>query len=98
MALAAFRTLAVMVAETAIVRRRMTRANWREYVELHAPPEVAEVLAAPGQGLIVASGHIGNWEVADRTGGLVKPTLAVYRPLNNSYLGPAVRGHRGAEA
>ena len=97
MALAAFRTLALTVVETAIVRRRMTRENWTEYVELHAPSDVQAALRAPGVGLIVASAHLGNWEVAARAAALFKPTCAIYRPFNNPYLDRAMRAQREAE-
>jgi KDO2-lipid IV(A) lauroyltransferase len=97
MALAAFRTLAQMVVETTIVRRRMTRENWSEYVELKAPPDVEAMLRRPGQGLIVASAHLGNWEVAAHVASLFKPTCAIYRPFNNPYLDRAVRAQREAE-
>jgi KDO2-lipid IV(A) lauroyltransferase len=97
MALAAFRTLALMVVETTVVRRRMTRENWTQYVELQAPADVEALLRQPGQGLIVASAHIGNWEVAAHVASLLKPTCAIYRPFNNPFLDRAVRAQREAE-
>ena len=97
MARAAFRTLALMVVETAIVRRRITRENWTAYVELHAPADVEALLRRPGRGLIVASAHLGNWEVAALVASLFKPTCAIYRPFNNPYLDRAVRARREAE-
>ena len=92
----AFRTLALMVAESTIVRRRMSRENWQEYVELRAPPAVEALLRQPGQGLIVASAHLGNWEVAALVASMLKPTCAIYRPFTNPYLDRAVRARREA--
>jgi len=97
MALAAFQTFAVMLVETVIMRRRMTRENWREYVELDAPAEVERFLRQPGQGLIVASAHLGNWEVAAQAAAMLKPICAIYRPFTNPYLDRAVRAQREAE-
>jgi KDO2-lipid IV(A) lauroyltransferase len=96
MARAAFRTLALMVVESAIVRRRMTRENWTDFVELQASAEVEALLREPGRGLIVASAHLGNWEVAAQVASLLKPTCAIYRPFNNPYLDRAVRAQREA--
>ena len=93
----AFRTLALMVVETIIVRRRISRENWQGYVELRAPAEVEALLRQPGQGLIVASAHLGNWEVAALAASMLKPTCASYRPFNNPYLDRVVRARREAE-
>jgi len=97
MARTAFQTFAVMVVESAIMRRRMTRENWREYVHLDASPEVERSLRQPGQGLIVASAHLGNWEVAARAAAMLKPMCAIYRPFTNPYLDRIVRAQREGE-
>ncbi|MGH7335843.1 MAG: lysophospholipid acyltransferase family protein [Candidatus Rokuibacteriota bacterium] len=97
MARTAFQTLAVMVVESAIIRRRMTRENWRDYVQLDASPAVEHALRQPGQGLIVASAHLGNWEVAARAASMLKPMCAIYRPFTNPYLDRVVRAHREGE-
>jgi KDO2-lipid IV(A) lauroyltransferase len=97
MARDSFRTLAMMVVESAIVRRRMTRENWTDYVDLQAPAEVEALLRQPARGLIVASAHLGNWEVAAHVASLFKPTCVIYRPFNNPYLDRAVRAQREAD-
>ncbi len=97
MALTAFQTFAVMVVESAIMRQRMTHENWKEYVQLDASPEVEHSLRQPGQGLIVASAHLGNWEVAARAASMLKPMCAIYRPFTNPYLDRLVRAHREGE-
>jgi Kdo2-lipid IVA lauroyltransferase/acyltransferase len=97
MALAAFQALAVTVVESAIMRRRMTRDNWQEYVQLDTSPEVERALREPGQGLIVASAHLGNWEVAARAASMLKPLCAIYRPFTNPYLDRVVRAQREGE-
>jgi KDO2-lipid IV(A) lauroyltransferase len=97
LARAAFETFAVTVVESAIMRRRMTRQNWREYVALDASPEAEHVLQEAGQGLIVASAHLGNWEVAARAASMLKPLCAVYRPFTNPYLDRVVRAQREGE-
>jgi KDO2-lipid IV(A) lauroyltransferase len=93
-ALTAFQTFAVMVVETVLLRRRLTRENWGEYVEVHGSPEVERLLRVPGQGLIVASAHLGNWEVAAQAASMLKPICAIYRPFTNPHLDRAVRATR----
>jgi KDO2-lipid IV(A) lauroyltransferase len=41
------------------------------------------VLREPGRGLILVSGHLGNWEIAARALSAIKPVLGIARPMNN---------------
>ena len=91
MARAAFRSFTVMVAETVVARRRLTAENWQNHVRLVLKPEVEAVLREPGQGIIAASAHIGNWEVAARAVSRIKPLLAIMHPMRNPYLNRMVR-------
>lgn len=92
--LASYRALAVMVAESLVARRRLTGRNWHRYVTLRLSPEAEALLRDPGQGLIVASAHLGNWEVAARAVSQLKPMCVVYRPFNNPHLDAVARGVR----
>lgn len=94
LALASYRALAVMVAESLVARRRLTGENWRRYVTLRLSPEADALLRDPGQGLIVASAHLGNWEVAARAVAQLKPMCVVYRPFNNPHLDAVARAAR----
>ena len=95
--LASFRTFCVMVAETVVARRRLTRANWKEHVRLCLSPEAEESIRKSGQGIIVASAHLGNWEVAARAVSMLKPICVVYRPFKNPYLNRAMHAARSGE-
>ena len=86
MALASFRAFALMVAETTPLRTRLTPEHWSRHVEFRLTPEAEPLPKTPGVGLLVASAHIGNWEVAARAASLIKPVCAVYRPFNNAGL------------
>lgn len=86
MARQAFRAFTYMVVETMLVRNRITSQNWREYVTLHLSPESEKLLRQEGLGLIVASAHLGNWEVAARAVSQIKPICVIYRPFNNPWL------------
>lgn len=86
LAQASFLSFALMVAESLVVKSRMTSANWREFVTLKLSPEAERLLADPKQGLLIASAHLGNWEVAAKAVAQLKPMLVVYRPFNNPEL------------
>lgn len=86
LARASFLSFALMVAESLVVKSRMTDANWREFVTLNLSPEVERVLADPKQGVLIASAHLGNWEVAAKAVAQLKPMLVVYRPFKNPEL------------
>lgn len=86
LARASFLSFALMVAESLVVKSRMTDANWREFVTLNLSPEVERVLADPQKGVLIASAHLGNWEVAAKAVAQLKPMLVAYRPFNNPEL------------
>jgi len=89
-----FVAFATMVAESIIARRRLVGDNWQGHVQLRISREVEALLRQPGQGLIVASAHLGNWEVAARAISMIKPIVVAYRPFNNPYLDQAARETR----
>jgi KDO2-lipid IV(A) lauroyltransferase len=75
---------------------RLVRIDtWRRYVELGDFQETLKLLMARKQGLIMLTGHYGNWEIL----GYVLATLgfettSVARPLDNPYLNDWVFGVR----
>jgi Kdo2-lipid IVA lauroyltransferase/acyltransferase len=97
LARASFVAFATMVAESIVARRRLTGDNWREYVRLHLSEEAETLLRRPGQGLIVASAHLGNWEVAARAISMIKPVVVAYRPFNNPHLNQVAHEARQGE-
>ena len=52
-------------------------------VRVRIPDDVQAVLEDPGQGLIVVSGHFGNWELAGQWLSRYKPVAGISRPMNN---------------
>lgn len=61
--------------------RRLTRARLRRTVDLREF-EQARALLAEGKGLIVATGHMGNWELFSYATGLEGvPLVALARPI-----------------
>ena len=97
LAFASFQAFTVMIAETVVARRRIHAGNWRRFVELKLEPEPERLVREPGRGLLVASAHLGNWEVAARAVSMIKPMCVVYRPFNNPLLDRAAHQARSGE-
>ncbi|HEY6168329.1 MAG TPA: hypothetical protein VI454_09840 [Verrucomicrobiae bacterium] len=97
MAFQAFRAFTLMIIETAAARRRMRADNWKDFVTLHVEPEAEKLLNQPETGVLVASAHIGNWEIAAHAASTFKPICVVYRPFNNPYLDRYLHQARSGE-
>ncbi len=54
-----------------------------ERLRVDVPGDVQAVLDDPERGLIVVSGHFGNWEVAGQWLSRYKPVAGISRPMNN---------------
>ncbi|MFM1768542.1 MAG: hypothetical protein RJA22_1071 [Verrucomicrobiota bacterium] len=97
LARASFCSFTRMVAETVVARRRLRADNWSQFVTLRLSPEAERLLREPGRGLIIASGHLGNWEVAARAASLLKPLFVIYRPFKNPHLDRLAHARRSGE-
>lgn len=94
LALESFRTFCLMVVETLVVRQKLTPENWQQFVTLHWSEEIQGLLGRRDQGLIIASAHLGNWEVAARAASMIRPLVYVHRPLSNPHLQRLTYGTR----
>lgn len=65
-----------------------------ERVRVVVPDDVRAVLADPDQGLIVVSGHFGNWELAGQWLSRYKPVAGISRPMNNPRVQELALGRR----
>lgn len=61
----------------------LDEGSWRDAVRLDIHPEVEAVLEDPERGLIMASGHFGNWEIAAQILSRWKPVAGITRTMNN---------------
>lgn len=57
-----------------------------QHLKIKIPDDVKAVLEDPGQSLIIASGHYGNWEVAGHWVSRYKPVAGITRAMNNPYI------------
>jgi Kdo2-lipid IVA lauroyltransferase/acyltransferase len=86
MARRSFRHFAVLVLESIRARQVITAENWRDHVQVEMPPETMELIRKQGCGLILASGHLGNWEIAALALSFMKPTVGITRNFKNPYI------------
>ncbi len=73
----------MVVVESLRSAEVLAEDRWREHIQLEIPADVIEVLEDPEQGLIVASGHFGSWEIAAQLLSRFKPVAGITRPMNN---------------
>ncbi len=81
-----FRHFGMVVLESLTSARVFNCENWREKVQIDLPPETEALLNDPNRGMIVVSGHLGNWEIAAQLVSHWKPVVGVTRPMNNPYV------------
>ena len=63
-------------------------------MEWDITPEVEKVMQDP-KGMIIASAHFGNWEIAGLASSvLVRPIVSVMRPLDNPFVGRRLKRKR----
>jgi len=81
-----FRHFGLVILESLRSFRALQGEHWRDLVEMNFSPEIEKILMDPKQGVIVATGHLGSWEIAGQLISLVKPVVAVARRMNNPYV------------
>ncbi|MEX2119167.1 MAG: lysophospholipid acyltransferase family protein [Pirellulales bacterium] len=87
--------LFLLVAEVALVHRKIHETNWRDYVEFKRVSEIARLVLSDRPVLLV-SAHFGNFELAGYVFGMMGyPTTAVARTLDNPYLAAWLDRFRG---
>jgi KDO2-lipid IV(A) lauroyltransferase len=92
-----FRHLAVVIVESLKAHRFLGETTWRDHVRLDAHPDALRLLQDPSAGLILATGHIGCWEVGAQALSYIKPVVAIARPMNNPYADRLMNRRRAAQ-
>lgn len=75
---------------------RLVKPNtWRRHIRLRNTAENVRLMVRRDTGLIMLSGHFGNWEVVSYLMATLDfPTVSVARPLANPYLNEFILGVR----
>lgn len=80
-----FRHFLCLVVDSLKSDRYFSEETWRDRVELDVAPETMAILEKPGQGMILISGHLGNWEIAAQVLSYIKPVVGITRDMNNPH-------------
>jgi KDO2-lipid IV(A) lauroyltransferase len=99
-AMGSMQQMAMMAVESVFSPRLINEWTWPRYIRLRGIERVLEVLLSR-RGVILLTGHYGNWELLGITlTALGFPLVAVMRPLDNPFLNDylmTVRRRRGLE-
>lgn len=82
---ASFQHFTRVVVESLQSSRIFKSDDWHQHVRLDISEEARIALETPGAGLILASGHLGNWEIAAQVLSEFKPVVGITRDMNNPY-------------
>ena len=88
-----FRHFTGSLLESIKVPEVITRENWREHVEIEASAESLALLLTPDQPLLLATAHLGCWEIAGVWASFFRPMYGLARPMNNPYVQRMVQDH-----
>lgn len=80
---ASFESFGMVGVESLAAMRIITPDTLERHVEMVLPPETAALMDDPGQGVILVSAHLGNWELAGHIISYRKRLVAVARSMNN---------------
>lgn len=83
---ASFRHFGLLVVESLKTPLWLRGDALARRIEVTLDPATQALLDEPGRGLILASGHYGNWEIAAQVLGRRKHVVGISRPLNNPYM------------
>jgi KDO2-lipid IV(A) lauroyltransferase len=71
--------------------------RWKQHIAFDIDPESEVLLREPGQGIIVLSAHLGNWEVAGRAVSTIKPLTGIARRMNNPLVNQLMEARKPRE-
>lgn len=92
---ASMRNMIYLGLEFLLTTRLVTHGTWRRHVKLTNLGETLRLLLERKTGLIMVTGHFGNWEVVGYTmAALGFPTVSVARRIDNPFVDCYVLGMR----
>ncbi len=80
------RHFAMVLVETLKARRLLAGDRWRHAVRFRIPESVRAVLDDPHGGVLLATGHFGNWEIGGQALSRFKPMAAPARKVSNPWV------------
>ena len=83
LARASFRHLGCVIAESFFAPRLLASEAGGQAVELDIPPATRKIIGEPGRGVILVSGHLGNWEFGAQVLARYKPLTGIARAMDN---------------
>jgi KDO2-lipid IV(A) lauroyltransferase len=87
--------MVMLFVEVLFTTRLIRFDTWRQYVELTDFEEVMELLLRRERGLVMLTGHYGNWEILGYVlATLGFETVSIARPLDNVYISRFLFGVR----
>jgi KDO2-lipid IV(A) lauroyltransferase len=92
---ASLRNLVYLGLEVLFTTRLITPGQWRKHITLTNMADTIRLLMARKTGLIMLTGHFGNWEVLGYTmAALGFPSVSIARRLDNPYIDKYIFGIR----
>lgn len=89
------RNMIYLGLEVLLTPRLITPNRWRRHIRFRNMAETVRLLVRQETGLILLTGHFGNWEVVGyMMATLGFPTVSVARPLDNPYINEFIMGVR----
>jgi KDO2-lipid IV(A) lauroyltransferase len=82
---ASFRNFAHTIVGTFLLAG-IKHKSLKEHFDIEIPPATQELFRDGKRGVILVSGHIGNWEAAAIVTSFFKPLTVIQRPMNNPYI------------
>jgi KDO2-lipid IV(A) lauroyltransferase len=83
LARASFRHLGHVVAESFFAPRLLASEAGGQAVDLDMPAATRKIIEEPGKGVILVSGHLGNWEFGAQALARYKPLTGIARAMDN---------------
>jgi len=92
---ASMRNLVYLGLEVLFTTRLITPGRWRRHISLTNMADTIRMLLKQESGVIMLTGHFGNWEVVGyMMATLGFPSVAVARSLDNPYINEHIMGIR----
>ncbi len=88
--------MALVIVDSLRSNQFLSSEKCHQHVRLDIKPDVLSALENPDQGLIVASGHFGNWEVAAHFLSRYKPVAGITRKMNNPRMEKLVQSRKSS--